>query len=171
MANLIIRITKHADGDVVLRCDRADGTSTWQRQQGRNAGFFALHDLTHYAVESVLGCHLGFFGLIAAGWDIADTEGRSRRGPLPVETVAVEHMVGFLDVERARRAVSSADEWMEQATLAGIDLRCVTGRRITDDELHAIRARRGELFARWAMLEAGGYLDLSFPGGTVSVIP
>jgi hypothetical protein len=37
--------------------------------------FLCLHDLTHFAVESVHGLRHGFFGLVADGWDIADTEG------------------------------------------------------------------------------------------------
>jgi len=163
MRPMTIRFTRRADGDVVLRCDRADGTSTWQRQQGRHAAFFALHDLTHYAVESTLDCRRGFFGLIAEGWEISDTEGKSARGPLPPETVAVEHMVGFLDVERASGAISNADAWLAHAALARIDLRCVTGRDITDAGLDAIRARRAELFGQWATLEAGGQIELSFP--------
>ncbi len=164
MPTLMIHLTKRADDDVVLRCDRTDNTFTWQRQQGRNAGFFAAHDLTHYSVESVLACRRGFFGLIADGWDIADTEGKGPRGPLPRETIAVEHMVGFLDVERASRAVSTAAEWMEHATLAGVDLACIAGRAITDGDLAAIRARRAELFDRWSRLESGAGLTLPFPG-------
>ena len=32
--------------------------------------FFALHDLTHYAVETVLGFREGFYGLVAAGGEL-----------------------------------------------------------------------------------------------------
>ena len=166
MADLLIQLTKRADGDVVLRCERADGTSTWQRQQGRNASFFVLHDLTHYAVETVLGSSRGFFGLVSEGWDIADTEGKSARGPLPPETVAVEHMVGFLDVERASGGEWSAAEWMEHGTRAGVDLRRIARRAITDHDLNAVRSRRLELFSEWASVPVGGHLDLVFPAPT-----
>ncbi len=81
--SLRITLTAHTDGNVVLQCERDDGSATWQRQQGRHARFFPLHDLTHYAVETRLGFRQGFFGLIAAGWDIEDTTGKGRRGPLP----------------------------------------------------------------------------------------
>ena len=163
MTALLIQLTKRPDGDVSLRCERSDGTSTWQRQQGRNASFFALHDLTHYAVESVLAARKGFFGLIADGWDIADTEGRGPRGALPAETIAVEHVVGFLDVERASAGTWSAAEWMEQAALAGVDLRSVAGRALEDADLRAIRSLRAELFDRWVFLAPGDQLTLTFP--------
>src|SRR5688500_15931130 len=115
MPTLRVHLTKRSDDEVVLHCARADGSATAQRQQGRNGRFFALHDLTHYAVESVLRSERGFYGLVAGGWDIADTEGKGPRGPLPPETIAVEHMVGFLDAERASHASSTAAEWMEHA--------------------------------------------------------
>ena len=69
---LRIQITKRPDGNGVLRCVRADGSVTWQKQE-RHAAFFALHDLTHFAVESTLGFRRGFYGLLAEGWDVEDT--------------------------------------------------------------------------------------------------
>ena len=55
MPELLIRIKKKTDGAAALSCIRPDGTTTWQRQDGRLGAFFPLHDLTHYAVETVLG--------------------------------------------------------------------------------------------------------------------
>ena len=55
---LTIRISKRKDGGGVLRCVRADGSETWQKQESRHAAFFALHDLTHFAVESALGYYM-----------------------------------------------------------------------------------------------------------------
>ena len=52
---MVIRIKKGKDGRVALSCTRADGTTTWQRQEGGQAAFFPKHDLTHYAVETALG--------------------------------------------------------------------------------------------------------------------
>ena len=71
----------------MLRCVRADGSLTWQKQTDRHAAFFALHDLTHFAVETTLGYARGFFGLIAEGWDFEDTGGKGARGPLPPEAI------------------------------------------------------------------------------------
>ncbi len=50
---LTVQIAKRTDGSSVLRCTRADGSVTWQKQT-RHAMHFALHDLTHFAVESTL---------------------------------------------------------------------------------------------------------------------
>ena len=56
---MVIRLTKRRDGNTVLRCDRADGTSTWQRQDGKLASVFPFHDMTHYAVETEMGFRCG----------------------------------------------------------------------------------------------------------------
>src|SRR3984893_2187434 len=98
---LTVEIVKRADGNGVLRCTRADGSVTWQKQNTRHAAFFALHDLTHFAVESALGFRRGFFGLIAEGWDIEDTTGKGKRGPLPPEAGVVEQLVGAFDREQS----------------------------------------------------------------------
>lgn len=78
-----IQIAKKTGGGGVLRCTREDGSVTWQKQPERHAAHFALHDLTHYAVETALGYRNGFYGLIASGWEIEDTAGKGPRGKLP----------------------------------------------------------------------------------------
>jgi hypothetical protein len=83
---LRIRFTKRTDGAVVLQCVRRDGSVTWERHD-KQAVFFSFHGLSHLAVETVLGFRRGFYGLIAAGWDIADTTGKGKRGKLPSEGI------------------------------------------------------------------------------------
>jgi len=162
MPELLIQLTKRPDGGAVLRCARADGSATWQRHEGRQAAFFTLHDLTHYAVETGLGARHGFFGLVADGWAIEDTGGKGSRGPLPKEAVVVEHVVGFLDVERATGAAWSAAEFAEQLALAGATPDAELAARLTDDALNEVRERRLALFARWAATAPGEVLELPF---------
>jgi hypothetical protein len=113
---LTIRITKRTDGGAVLKCIRADGSEVWQKQQGAQATFFPLHDLTHFAVESELGIRGAFYGLIADGWSIDDTTGKGTRGAPPPDALFVENVVGTLDVERASGTRWTADEVNENAT-------------------------------------------------------
>jgi uncharacterized C2H2 Zn-finger protein len=108
---LRLGIIKQPDGNALLRCTRADGSTTWQKQQGDHAAFFPLHDLTHYAVETELGFRRGFYGLIADGWDIADTTGKTARGALPNEAIEVEYLVSAFSAERAGGAIASAAEF------------------------------------------------------------
>ena len=159
---LRVQIVKRADGGAVLTCIRADGTRTWQRQYGTLGAFFPYHDMTHYAVETVLGVRHAFYGLLADGWDIDDTGGKGARGRLPHEAILVEHIVGLFDSERASGATMSAAEI--NALLEGFlaEKRIDMIRRVTDAELDAVRARLRELFRDWRAIVAGEMLELSF---------
>jgi hypothetical protein len=146
---LTIEISKRRNGGSVLRCTRPDGSLTWQKQEGPNAAFFPVHDLTHFAVEATLAYRRGFFGLIAEGWDIEDTTGKGRRGRLPEEAIEVERIVGLFDRERASEAAISAD-----------DFAVFAGRRLAEAELQAVRSRCAELLWQWRALPPGSALEL-----------
>src|SRR5689334_12435268 len=99
-AQLRIQFSKRNDGSVVLQLLRADNSTRCKRYE-KQATFFSFHDLTHFAVETTLSFEAGFYGLIATGWDIPDTEGKGPRGKPPAEAVIVEHVVGLLSGEKA----------------------------------------------------------------------
>src|SRR3989454_11044850 len=115
MNDLVIHMKKKADGSAALSCRRADGSVTWQRQDGQQGRFFPRHDLTHYAVETILGHLRGFYGLVAEGWDLTDFGQPWPKGPLPVEALASELIVGFLDRERAAGVEWSASDFNASA--------------------------------------------------------
>ena len=145
-----IEIVKQPDGAGVLRCTRRDGSVTWQKQ-ARHAAHFALHDLTHFAVETVLSYRRGFFGLIAEGWDVDDTTGKGVRGLLPPEAIEVEKIVGLFDSERASGMLWSSEEFNTFAP-----------RALTDDEIQRVRSLRSVLFHRWSAIAPGQRLELRF---------
>jgi hypothetical protein len=166
MPALTIRIKKNRDGSAALTCTRADGSVTWQRQQGGQALFFPHHDLTPYAVETVLGHCRGFYGLVAEGWDFSDFGTPWPRGPLPADADPSELIVGLLDAQRASGAEWTAAEMREQAVhfLAGIGVETVR-LVLTEEQLAAIRARIRDLFAAWEAVPPGEALELMFDPG------
>lgn len=159
---LSIRLTKRADGNALLKCTRADGSETWQKQEGTHAAFFPLHDLTHFSVETELRLANAFYGLIDQGWSITDTEGKGPRGPLPHDASFAENVVGTLDVERAGGVRWTAAEFNDATARHAAKGGRPAPREITDDELLRVRKRRAELFAEWEALPAGGTLELHF---------
>ena len=158
-----IEIEKRADGAVVLKFTRADGTHDWQKQNGHQAAFFPLHDLTHYAVETELGITDAFYGLVASGWSIEDTTGKGKRGPIPANALFVENVVGTLDTERASGSRWTAEEFNENTSRFAAQGGRPAPRQLTDDEIARIRKRRAELFRTWHDLPAGQTLELQFP--------
>ena len=148
---LRIEIVKQPDSSGVLRCTRQDGTITWQKQT-KHAAHFALHDLTHYSVETALGYRQGFFGLIAEGWDVEDTTGKGIRGALPPEAMEVEQIVGLFDAERGSGTLWTPEEFNQFAP-----------RPLAAAQILAIRQTRAGLFRKWAEVSPGQKLELTFP--------
>jgi hypothetical protein len=119
-----------------------------------------VHDLTHLAVETVLGYRRGFFGLIAEGWEVEDTTGNGARGALPAEALEVEKLVGLFDSERASGTLWSAEEF-----------NAFSPRELTDAEIKEIRAARSAFFRQWSAILPGQKLELQFEPRSSAVVP
>lgn len=160
---LIVRIKKKTDGNAALSCERADGSVTWQRQEGRLGRFFPLHDLTHFAVESVLGFHRAFYGLVSAGWDISTFAESERPDASMEEAILSEVIVGFFDLEQATGVLGSADDFNWKIdSFYGAKNTPAPAFRMTDDQIVRIRETRADLFAKWRAVTPGETLELRF---------
>lgn len=169
MPDLLVRIKKKTDGSAALTCTRSDGSVTWQRQDGGQGLFFPLHDLTHYAVERVLGLRRAFYGLLAEGWDMSDFGKAGAREPIPEDAMIAELIVGFFDLERATGVLGTAEDFNEKLTSWLADNnKPATPFRMTDAQLGAIRELRAELFTRWRALPSGEALEIPFDRGRPS---
>lgn len=168
---VIIEFAKRKDGNTILRCLRDDGSVTWQRNENQHAQFFPVHDLLHYAVESELGFSHGFFGLIAAGWEINETTGKSPRGALPDEALEVEHLVSSFTAEWNSQTDWNAVDFNEQAWAFATTRGLPPPRALTEHELTRVRSRFKMLAARWRDLPKGETLRLDFPNGGTGSVP
>jgi hypothetical protein len=162
---ITVRIKKNPDGRTSLSCTRADGTTTWQRQEGGQAAFFPRHDLTHYAVETVLRHSRGFYGLVAAGWDLSDFGTPWPRGRLPVEANLTEMIVGFFDLERSSGERGLADDLNEVIASFCRENSMPAPDALTDADLDQVRRKRSEVFARWEAVKPGDFIELPFAPG------
>src|SRR4051812_12238568 len=159
---MIIEFTKRKDGNTVLRCVRDDGSVTWQRNENQRALFFPVHDLMHYAVETELGFRRGFYGLIAEGSEIAETTGKTPRGPLPNETLEVEYLVSAFSAERASADMTTAAEFNQLAATFAQAKGMPEPRQLSDQELRRVRSRFDELAAKWRALTPDTTMKLAF---------
>jgi len=159
MSALSIQFKKKADGSSVLACTRPDGSSTWQRRRG---DFFVLHDLTHYAVETVLDLRYGFYGLLAEGWQIPDFGERSIPEHAQYEAALAEAISGLLDQERGTGVVQDDAAFNDALRAVLAQMEHVLKRPLTAEELDAIRGRLLDLTGRWTRLEPGTEMELSF---------
>ena len=152
---LTIELKKGKDGPSSMACIRTDGTRTWARLHP----FFPTHDLTHCAVESVLGMTEAFFGLISSGWAIDDfaQPGTSRR--LPVQALWAEHLVGLLEHRIANEAKSLNIAWQSVLVASSSSL----PPPLTDEALSRIVRIREQLGVVWQYLLLGETLRIAFP--------
>jgi hypothetical protein len=163
LPDLKIRLKRRADGSAAITCEREDGTTTWQRQEGSVGQVFPAHDLTHYSVETTFGYTQGFFGLVADGWEISDFAKPWPRGPIPQQARDVELLVGLLDMQRIMLADWNAEEILEQGRLYvasrgdGASLPS-----LTEEGLEKVKKLRADVFAKWAATEPGETLELLF---------
>jgi hypothetical protein len=156
---MLVQLKKGRDGPSTLTCVRADGSRTW----GREHPFFPIHDLTHYAVESVLGLHDAFFGLIAAGWNIDDFARPGVSARMPFQALLAEHIVGVLDRERALPRPLTADELNEGVSASILPVSNTRFEPMSDAQLAQVRHLRDMLQIRWDALPSGATLEVSFP--------
>jgi hypothetical protein len=166
LPGLLIRLKRAVDGSAALTCVRADGSRTWQRQTGGRGAVFPAHDLTHYAVETALAYHHGFYGLIAGGWEISDFAAPYVRGPIPSEARQAELLVGVFDTQRLMGPGWTPAEVREQAS------RYATyghGARdpmvvpvLSDADIERVIAVRADVLDRWAVTGPGQTLELEF---------
>ena len=160
-----LQFDKKKDGVTVLTCTRRDGSVTWQRHD-RHGVFFALHDLTHYAIESVLRLKGGFYGIVASGWDITDFGEPWPRGRIPseyqLEADLAEGLAGVLGLEQSSRSpfslaeVLSALDSQEDVKLYARDL-------LSEPVLQTIRETYSKLAIEWMNLQPGESLTIDFP--------
>ncbi|HTV47979.1 MAG TPA: hypothetical protein VMG59_06005 [Phycisphaerae bacterium] len=111
---MLIRLKKTHEG-VVLACLRKAGDAEIQRT-GHN-GFFAPHDLMHYSVETTLGYHEAFFGLVSSGWSFKNFtrhDDPDYRPPPPQADMA-ENIVAVLSMH-VRDAVLDDPEILSMVT-------------------------------------------------------
>jgi hypothetical protein len=169
-ALLTIRLKKELDGAVVQVCTRPDGSSTWQRLPAGRSAFFPIHDLTHYAVETILNHRLGFYGLLAGGWAFTDFAAPWPRGRIPADADPSELIVGFFDAQRVGNHDWPAAEFNQYAADFYAAMGAPNPPLLNDEQLERIRARLRELLARWEVLPPGDELELRFDPAAVAVL-
>lgn len=165
---LQLALTKHVDESTSFRLTRPDGTATWQRSRGATGVFFPPHDLTHLAVESTLSYGRGFYGLVAAGWNLGDFGAPWPRGRL-VDVDPSELIVGFLDRTGLDDGTEADAAALNDTARVYFDspradpASAARWRDLSDVELAAVRAQARALVATWHALPVGQTLVLPFP--------
>lgn len=155
---MTIRFSKRNNKQHTLTCTRNDGTQTWMQV----SDFFIVHDMTHYAVETVLGYKNAFYGMLNSGINISDFEKpkEERTVTLTDEAIITEHLVNLLTIEYNQGLIENfnntlADSIRKENLL--YQPPCLSA-----EQLAAIRTAIKENMNLWYQLPEGAHLELNF---------
>ena len=158
-----IQFKKRRDKPSVLHCIREDGSVTWVHIHPN----FEVHDLAHYAVETVLGFKKAFYGLLSDGFNIEDFELPGDKRPealvpanLPPESLQTEHLVNLLltDLQSGGEQMDLILTLKEILTREGLPY----PDGLHTDSLAEIQKSLDDLLAQWDALGEGETLELRF---------
>lgn len=154
-----IILSKFLDKPATISCIRDDGSVTWQNY-GKQGGFFPIHDLTHFIVETELGYTYAFFGMIAKGRDLNDF-GPGDSATFHPEAVWAEMLAGLLTAVEGRGSSLNYGEITETLDSKAHDAG-IPPIALTEDQLLTIRKRIQEMADVWEKLPAGEKLVIPF---------
>ena len=152
-----ILLIKGASGNEhVLSCKRKDGSMTWKHV----SPFFIMHDICHYAVETVMPFHEAFFGMIKKGTDITEFElpKEERSIALSAEALLTEHFVNLLVIEYTQGKMDNLLEILK----ATYEIDDKTIDWITEEKLNEIRIAYYGLMKKWNVLPERETMTLIF---------
>lgn len=151
-------LTKNTNASHVIRYVRDDGTSTWMHA----SDYFIRHDLSHYALETVLGYKTAFNGLLNGGMDPADFNDREKRlaMTLTAEAWYAENMANLFLMELTQGQFADFNE-VQQAALRSFNQKdpLIT---LEQGQIDDIRELLRKLLRQWEALAEGETMALIF---------
>lgn len=159
-------IIKFIKGDLTTRskliCTRKDGSFTSSLMYPG----IELHDIIHYAVETILEVKKGFYGILDQGFQIEDFELPRHQRPaalipsnLPVESIQSEFLVNQLMMEILQDPI---DDFMEVFKKALDANKLPFPERLNESTLSEIRKLIHTIKKQWSDLADGKSMELTF---------
>lgn len=152
-----MEITKNIGKPHMICYKRDDGSTT--RMPADN--FFVRHDLSHYAIEKIMGYTTAFMGMLNKGLDIKDFEDREKRKRMIVSREArnAEQMANLFLMEIAQGDFDDFNDILKQTF--GATEHEHEAPVLSSSELGTIRKYLRELYESWDHLPAGETMSLA----------
>ena len=152
-----MEITKNIGKPHVICYMRDDGSKTWMHADN----FFVRHDLSHYAIEKMLGYTTAFMGMLNSGMDIKDFENREKRKKITMtkEAMNSEQMANLFLMEVAQGDLADFNDTLKQTFT--VKEQVFDAPIVTRNQLATIRKYVRELYKNWDELPAGETMSLA----------
>ena len=153
-----MRITKNTGKPHILKFIRDNGTETWMYADD----FFVRHDLSHFALESVMQYKTAFNGMLNSGMDIKDFEDKEKRVQLTVtdEASYAENMANLFLIEIAQGEFPDFNKVLQEAF--GSFNHHYPVITLQEDKITETRNYLRKLLLVWRELPSGQTLELIF---------
>jgi hypothetical protein len=150
---------KHNDGKSSIHCIRNNKTETWMKTDN----FQVIHDLMHYAAETTLQIHGGFYSILNSGVDINIFElpKEQRKFQMTREALFAETIVNLLTIEYNQGRFPDFNAILaETCTKNNYPFMFPA---VSKDEHDTILQLFEKLFYKWIQLKENNSLELEFP--------
>lgn len=147
----------------MLRCRRDDGSETWFQASHANSDFFAAHDLSHYAIETVLQYESAFYGMVASGRDLNDFGSQSGvpdARAYSAEAMWAENLANMMLL--CLREEKSYEEFLQFLEMT-YSAKPEPAPEVSEEQYRAIQNKLKSLLGQWEILHVGESLELPFP--------
>jgi len=155
---MLLQLTKNNGKPHIIKYIRDNGTVTWMYSDD----FFIRHDLSHYAIEKILGYTTAFNGMLNNGMGIKDFEDREKRKAMNItdEAFYAENMANLFLMEIAQGNFDDFNTVQQDA----FESLPVQFPKITlpDGKINEIRSYLRQLLQQWNELPAGETLELIY---------
>jgi hypothetical protein len=155
---MLMRITKNTGKPHVIKYIRDNGTETWMYSDD----FFVRHDLSHFAIESVMEYSTAFNGMLNGGMDIKDFEDKEKRAKLTVtdEACYAENMSNLFLTEIMQGEFEDFNAVQQQSFIAmNAQCQAIT---LSDERIQTIRNYLRQLLDQWNEMPVGQTMELTF---------
>lgn len=155
---MLLQLTKNTGKPHIIKYIRDNGTETWMYGDE----FFVRHDLSHYAIETVLSYTTAFIGMLNRGMDIKDFENREKRKAILVteEAFYTENMANLFLTEILQDEFDDFNSVQQQAFgVFGDKFPAIT---LPAGAIDQVRLRLRQLLDQWNELPEDATMELQF---------
>ena len=153
-----IQIKKNLGKLHIIKYIRDNGTETWMQADD----FFVRHDLSHYALESIMQYKTAFNGMLNSGMEIRDFEDKEKRALLNITAEAwyAENMANLFLIEISQGEFLDFNTIQQQAFISFNNR--FPAILLPEEKITATRNYLRHLLQQWAEMPVGQTLALTF---------
>ena len=151
-------LKKYEQGPFVIKYRRDNGSETWMQADQ----YFVLHDLSHFAIETMLQYKSAFMGMLNNGMHIKDFEHREKRNKIKIseEAVNAENIANLFLMELQQGELEDFNQTLRESFNPMKEQ--LNPVQLSPEQIDAVRNKFKQLVAEWNSTPPGGEMELEY---------